>query len=144
VRKEDVPEPPWPLQAAEPRDWTRAWARVLADPSVKNTGFALLTWADYGTGAGIHPGVGRLMQVTGIKGDHTVRNALKQMRDWGFIWRYLEGSKAPFIVTRNGGRKRPADEYRLTFPGDISRIPMLSPDWEDDPDRLWTIPEHRS
>jgi hypothetical protein len=51
------------------------------------------------------------------------------------------------MVTING-RKRPSDEYRLTFPDDISAIPMLSPDWETEAlglwTTLWTTREHRS
>lgn len=133
----EVPEPPDGLNAAKPGDWTRVWARVLADPSVKVTGFALLIWADWETGARIHPGNERLMKVTGIKGDKTVRDALRQIREWGLIWRYLEGPKAPFVVTRSGVRKRPSDEYRLTFPDDPGAIPMLPPDWESEGLTLW-------
>lgn len=128
------PDPPPGLRPADPREWTRIWARVIADPSVKNTGFALLTWADWKTGANIHPGNPLLMRVTGIKGDKTVRDALKIIRDWGFIWRYLEASKAEYIMTKKGVRVKPSDEYRLTFPDDISGIPMLDPDWEQDGD----------
>jgi hypothetical protein len=103
---------------------------VLADASVKDTGFALLTWADYKTGANIHPGIPLLMRVTGIRADKTVRLALAQIRDWGFIWRYLEGSKADYIKKPDGTKERPNDEYRLTFPEDITAIPMMCPKWE--------------
>ncbi len=125
-----MPGPPAGLEAVDPRTWTLVWRRVLADPSVKNTGFALAAAADYKTGAQIHPGNELLMLMTGIKGDKTVRDALKRLRDWGFIWRYLEASKAEYIVTKKGVRVKPSDEYRLTFPADISGIPMLSPDLE--------------
>jgi hypothetical protein len=77
------------------------------------------------------------MLMTGIKSDKTVREALKVIREWGFAWRYLEGSKAPFVQTKKGW-KRPADEYRLTWPDDISGIPMLSPDDELGALTLWT------
>jgi hypothetical protein len=120
VRKEDVPEPPFPLQAADPRDWTRAWARVLAGPPVKAVGFALLTWADYRTGADIRPGYSLLMHVTGIGSKTTVSNSLSQIRDWGFVWKYKEGN----------ARRKEADVYRLTFPGDISAVPMMDPEWK--------------
>lgn len=146
MRTEDVPDPPPGLTAADPRLWTRAWVRVLADAPVKNVGFALAARADYKTGANIHPGCELLMLMTGIKSDKTVRVALEQIREWGFAWRYMEGSKAPFVMTKRG-KKRPSDEYRLTFPADISAIPMLSPD--DEPDDLarapplWITPDHR-
>jgi len=130
VRKEEVPDPPPGLRAVDPREWTRVWARVLAEPSVKLTGFALLTWADYRTGAEIRPGAPLLMRVTGIGSRTTIAKALEQIRDWGLIWRYLEGSKAPFYFADDGTRKRPPDEYRLTFPDDSRAIPMMSPDWK--------------
>lgn len=129
MRKDDVPDPPAGLRIAKPHEWTRTWARVIAAPSVKLTGFALLTWADYGDGANIRPGYELLMRVTGIGSKTTVSTALSQIADWGFIWRYLEGSKAPFYFTADGKRKRPPDEYRLTWPDDVSGIPMLDPDW---------------
>lgn len=141
--RQELPDPPAWLTATDPREWLRAWLRVQADPSVKNTGFAMAALADYKTGASIHPGTELLMLLTGIKGDKTVRDALKQIREWGFAWRYVEGSKAAFVNTRKG-RKRPSDEYRLTFPADVKGIPMLSPDWEVDILALWITSEHRS
>jgi hypothetical protein len=141
-----VPDPPQGLTAVDPREWLRVWVRVLDDAPVKNVGFALAARADYKSGANIHPGCELLMQMTGIRSDKTVRDALKRIREMGFAWRYLEGSKAQFVMTKKG-RKRPADEYQLTFPADISGIPMLSPDDEPDDLSLWTVlwitPEHR-
>lgn len=63
------------------------------------------------------------MRATGIRSDKTVRGALEQMRDWGFIWRYYEAASS--------GVKDDADIHRLTFPDDIFGIPMYSPDWEE-------------
>lgn len=116
-----APDPPDGLTAVDPREWTRAWLRVMAAPSVKATGFAAASFADYRTGASIRPGIPLLQKVTGLS-DRPVREALRAMREWGLIWRYLEGSKA--------GRNGNEDEYRLTFPDDASGIPMWSPDWE--------------
>lgn len=118
-----MPDPPHGLNAVDPREWTRAWLRVLADPSIKNTGFALASFADYKTGGDIHPGGVLLRKVTGIKGNKTIITALAQIRDWGLIWRYAEASK--------NGQSGQFDMYRLTFPDDISGIPMLGPDWSD-------------
>lgn len=115
------PDPPEGLTAVDPREWTRAWLRVIADPSVKSVGMACQAWADYRTGANIRPGCELLMKATGIKGDKTIRNALAQVREWGLMWRYHEG---------RSGIKGDFDIYRLTFPDDISAIPMWSPDWE--------------
>lgn len=130
MRKEEVPDPPPGLRAVDQRQWLNVWWRVLADGPVKNVGSMLAARADYATGAHSHPGTELLMQMTGIKSDKTIREALKVIREMGFAWRYVEGSKAPFYIARNGERKRLADEYRLTWPDDISGIPMLSPDGE--------------
>lgn len=115
------PDPPPGLTAADPRDWTRAWRRVIASPSVKLVGYACADWADYETGAEIHPGNAVLMMACGLT-KKTVIGGLAQLRDWRLVWRYLEGSK--------NGRAALSDVYRLTFPDDISAIPMYSPDWE--------------
>ena len=120
MRKEDVPDPPPGLRIAKPHEWTRTWARVIAAPSVKLTGFALLTWADYSDGANIRPGYPLLMRVTGIGSKSTVSAALIQMSEWGFIWKYQEANR----------RLKLPDEYRLTWPDIIDGIPMLDPDWE--------------
>ena len=146
--RREVPDPPpeLKLRTVDPREWMLVWRRVLADAPVKNVGSMLAARADYRTGANSHPGIELLMLMTGIKSDKTVREALKVIREWGFAWRYLEGSKAPYVETRKG-RKRPADEYRLTWPDDISGIPMLSPDDELSTlallKTLWITSEHR-
>ena len=118
--RREVPDPPDGLTAVDPREWTRAWGRVLAERPVKEVGFALLIWADYKTGADIRPGYSLLMRVTGIGSRTTVSTALGKVSELGFIWRYRQG---------NARRKEP-DEYRLTYPGDISPVPMLCPNWE--------------
>lgn len=115
------PDPPPGLRPADPREWTRVWARVLAAPSVKVTGFALLTWAGYQDGAHIRPGYPLLMRVTGIGSRTTVSGALGQISEWGLIWKYKEGNR----------RLKESDEYRLTFPDDITPIPMMDPDWNE-------------
>lgn len=117
-----APDPPDGLTAVDPREWTRAWRRVIATPAVKCTGYACADWADYKDGSNIKPGIALLQMACGIKSDTTVRNALKLMRDQGLIWRYHEA--------RLSGLEGDSDIYRLTFPGDISAIPMYSPDWD--------------
>lgn len=119
MRRDEVPGPPDGLRAVDPREWTRAWARVLAERPVKEVGFSLLTWADYKTGANIRPGYSLLMCVTGIGSRTTVSAALAKISELGFIWRYREGN----------ARRKESDEYRLTFPDDISAIPMMCPEW---------------
>lgn len=118
-----VPDPPDGLTAVDPREWTRAWRRVIAAPSVKLVGYLCADWADYRTGANIRPGIPLLMKAAGGMGNKTVGDALQQMRDWGLIWRYHEA--------RLTGVKGDRDIHRLTFPEDISPIPMMKPDWEE-------------
>jgi hypothetical protein len=120
--RQQLPEPPPELgvRTAEPREWERLWARVIAEASVKDVGFALKVWADYRTGADIRPGYEILMRVTGIDSRSTVSDALKLITGWGFIWKYKEGNR----------RQRESDEYRLTLPLVISGIPLLCPKWE--------------
>jgi len=135
VRK--PPDPPARLIAVDPREWTRVWLRVLATTSVKSVGFACAAFADYETGAEIHPGIPLLAKICGgtvarPMSNKTVGDALFLIREWGLIWRYIEGSK--------NGRSGNSDVYRLTIPEDIfERVPMLDPDWnpvENHPEHL--------
>lgn len=119
LERPQAPAPPPGLRAVDPREWTRVWARVLAEPSVKDVGFSLLTWADYTTGADIRPGYPILMRVTGIGSRTTISDALKLICGWGFLWKYKEGNR----------RLKESDEYRLTFPDVIAGIPLMCPVW---------------
>lgn len=126
------PDPPPGLIAVDPREWTRVWLRVIASSSVKCVGMACAAFADYETGAEVRPGIPLLMKVCGGMGNKTVGDALKLIRDWDLMWRYLEGSR--------NGRSGNSDVYRLTIPEDIfGRVPMLDPDWnpvENHPEHL--------
>lgn len=100
----------------------KVWARVRAAPSVKCVGAFAAFFADYGDGANVRPGTVMLAAVSGEMSDRTVKLALAQIRDWGLMWRYIEGSKQ--------GRRGVADVYRLTIPDDVfARVPMLTPEY---------------
>lgn len=115
------PEPPQGLTAVDPREWMRVWLRVIAPQSVKSVGMACAAFADYETGAEIHPGIPLLMKACGIGSNTTVVNSLAQMREWELVWCYAKGN----------ARRGESDMYRLTFPDDILvRVPMLGPDWK--------------
>lgn len=129
-----VPEPPEGLTAVDPREWMRMWARVIGPASLKNVGAWCAHFADYRTGAEVRPGIPLLMKVCGGMGNKTVGDALKQMREWEVLWRYIEGSK--------NGREGNVDVHRLTFPADISVIPMLGPDWGEPVENLLTTCPH--
>jgi hypothetical protein len=117
----EPPDPPAGFTGQPPRTWMIVWARVIAPPSVKSVGAWCAHFADYSSGADIWPGVDIFQKVTGLS-DKPVRDALKLMRSWGLIWRYYSA--------RESGIEGDADIHRLTFPDDISAIPMLSPDWD--------------
>jgi hypothetical protein len=130
------------LAVVGPNDWLPIWHEVKAKPPVKVVGYALLKYADYWDGANIHPG-GPLLAAMTDQTEKTVGKALARMRDWGLIWRYVEGSKH--------GRGALADEYRLTVPGDlVTRVPLTTavvslPDHPNDvpviyPDHLNLVP----
>lgn len=118
------PDPPDGLTAVGPREWMRVWARVIAPPSVKLVGAMMAHYADYGDGTEARPGNPKLALVCGGMSNKTVIEALKQLREWGLLWRYQEGRKQ--------GRRGMADVYRLTIPEDaIYRIPMLDPECKE-------------
>jgi hypothetical protein len=122
ARKPKPPEPPAGLLAACPNDWLKIWIRVRAHPSVKLVGtIAAAYFANYDDGAGIYPGTVKLAATCGEMSERTVKQALAQIRGWGLMWRYVEGSRH--------GRRGLADAYRLTIPADVlARVPMLTPD----------------
>ena len=116
------------LRVASPNDWVAIWHEVAAKPPVKVTGYAILKFADYSDGADIRPGEDRLAVIT-QQTTRTVRSALWQMREWGLIWRYRQGSKH--------GRQQLADEYRLTMPDDlVTRVPLIV--------SVAALPDHRN
>lgn len=117
------PDPPAGLMAVGPREWMTVWARVRTQPSVKLVGTMAAHFSDYGDGANIHPGNVILAAVCGEMSTRAVINALAQIREWGLIWRYIEGSKQ--------GRRGMADVYRLTIPQHIpDTVPMLDPEYQ--------------
>lgn len=123
------PDPPAGLMAVTPGEWTRVWARVRATAQVKNVGWACAYFADYGDGSNVRPGTETLAAVCSGASDATVKKALAQIREWGLLWRYIEGRKQ--------GRRGIADEYRLTIPDDIlARVPMLGPDYRAPQDQV--------
>jgi hypothetical protein len=100
------------------------WKRVRASTAVKAVGMMAAEFADYDTGDNCRPGCEVLAAVCGEQMTaRTVKKALAQMREWGLLWRYVEGSRY--------GRRGVADAYRLTLPADLlERVPMLTPNYE--------------
>lgn len=107
------------LMPADPYTWTRVVRRCQLGATVKSVAWVL---ADYASrdGRDVRPGVDLLMADTELSKSSVVR-ALKRLRDVGLIERVFEGSAQ--------GRRALADEYRLTFPGDLAmRVPMRGPE----------------
>ncbi len=115
------------MRAEAPNEWIKIWHEVEAKPPVKVVGYVLCTrFADWGDGTEIRPGTRQLARIT-QQTDRTVIGALDQIRKWGLIWRYVEGSKQ--------GRRGIADVYRLTVPSDlITRVPLIP--------ALASLPDH--
>jgi hypothetical protein len=112
------PSPESGLRVASPNEWLPIWREVKAKPPIKVVGYALLEYADYGDGADIRPGE-PLLALKTDQSERTVGKALAQMRAWGLIWRYVEGSSQ--------GRRQLADEYRFTIPDDLmTRVPLIT------------------
>lgn len=114
-----IPRPPdgSGLSCVGPNDWLPVWHEVAAKPPVKVTGYALLKFADYWDGANIRPTEVVLAEMT-QQSTRTVEKALAQIREWGLLWRYVDG--------RAYGRQGKASEYRLTIPDDLtSRVPLV-------------------
>lgn len=109
------------LKPASVNEWIPVFRRVIADPYVKNVGVYAATYADP-DGTNIFPGNPRMINVTGLS-DRAVRDAFRIIREFGLMHRCSKGSAA--------GRRKMADEYRLTIPLDVfSRVPMLTPEEE--------------
>ncbi|MBO3751570.1 hypothetical protein J5X84_36320 [Streptosporangiaceae bacterium NEAU-GS5] len=107
------------LHPADPYTWTRIVRRCQLAATVKAVAHVL---ADYASrdGRDVRPGIDLLIGDTGLS-KSTVIRALKRLRALGLIDRVVEGSK--------NGRRAIADEYRLTFPDDLSdRVRMRGPD----------------
>ena len=120
--RDDYPLPPAGLRPVLAGEWIVVWRRVRVSLTVKAVGFALASFSDYKTGADIRPGNVILGAVCGESNYKTAERAVGVIREYGLIWRYLEGSRK--------GQKGGFDHYRLTIPDDILvNVPMLTPDW---------------
>lgn len=117
------------LRLVDRNEWIKVWMRVRATTAVKSVGYAACEFADYDTGDNCRPGCTLLAAVCGEQmTERTAMKALAQIREWGLLWRYVEGSR--------NGRRGVADEYRLTIPGNLlARVPMLTPDYKT-PDQV--------
>lgn len=104
-------------------EWQRTWRYVIVQPSVKNVGFAVATFANK-DGTRIFPGVRRLMTISGYS-NKAVVDALAALRWLGFIYRVSCGVRNP-----TGGV---ADTYQLCLPRDMSRVPMADAKAGTDP-----------
>jgi hypothetical protein len=107
------------LQGTDPYTWRRLIRRVRLGPSAKLVACML---ADYANpdGTSVRPGNDRLAAVSELS-DKTVRRSLVMLREMGLIERVFAGSKM--------GRRGLADEYRLTYPLDLTvSAELLPPD----------------
>lgn len=126
--------PESPTEAIGRFEWERIVRRVRMGSANRNVALTLATYGNL-DGTRVHPGVDRLSLVMEVS-PKTVKRGLAWLREMGFIFRVKQGNRWA----------HEADEYRLTIPGNLWEIPMLSPDEKecpgvtDDPQTLSPIP----
>jgi hypothetical protein len=102
----------------EPLAWRTVVARCLLGSTVKLVAYTLANYASK-DGSNVRPGVALLVKDTEL-GERTVRDALTLLRNLGLIERTFQASAT--------GLRDKADEYRLTFPDDLTeRVEMWDP-----------------
>jgi len=121
------------LTGSDPYGWLRLIRRARLGSSVKLVAFVLASYANP-DGTSVRPGNPRLVAVTELS-DKTVRTSLAKLRSLGLLERVREGSKC--------GRKKLADEYRLTIPDNAIEVLELLP-VKELPGELETLPEASS
>ena len=116
VLSEPQPEPPASalFGVKYSYDWIRKWRYVIVQPSVKNVGLSIASFANK-RGLQVFPGIKRLSAMTGHSRS-TVIDALGTMRYLGFLWRRSSGQ---------GSASGHADEYQLCLPRTLDHVPML-------------------
>ena len=122
MTRKPAPEPPQGLLAQTPDEWVQVWRRVITTTPTKAVGYAAAQFADWADGTRVHPGNPLLARICGCS-TKSVERAFAFMRDNRLMYRYHKG------VCQGD-----ADEYRLTVPADITKIRLLTPDWECPPD----------
>lgn len=107
------------LEPAGRFEWERIVRRARIDPTEKYIALLMSTYADP-DGTRVRPGTEKLSRVSG-KSTRTVIRAITALRDRGLLERTKE--------RQPNGRAGGHDEYRLTFPGDLTEsTEMLNPD----------------
>jgi hypothetical protein len=122
VTRKPPPDPPEGLIIQTQDEWLQVWWRVITTTPTKAVGYAAAQFADWKDGTEVRPGNELLARICGCS-TKSVERAFAFMRDCDLMWRYHKAV-----------RLRDADVYRLTVPEDISRVPMLTPDWKYPPD----------
>lgn len=124
MTRKPPPEPPEDeaLIVQTPDEWLQVWRRVITTTPTKAVGYVAAQFADWNDGTEVRPGNELVARILGCS-TKSVERAFAFMRDHGLVWRYHKAV-----------RLRDADVYRLTVPEDISRVPMLTPDWKYPPD----------
>jgi hypothetical protein len=88
-------------------DWVTVFRRLRLEAPLKCVGYALASYADWDTGHDAFPGLHTLATATGYRSNHTIIDALKELRALRLIERRESGSKS--------GRRGNADMYYLTL-----------------------------
>ncbi len=136
-KRKPPPDPPEGLIIQKPNEWLPVWTRVITTTPTKAVGYAAAQFADWDDGTEVRPSDELLARICGCS-TKSVERAFAFMRDHGLVWRYHKAV-----------RKHDAAVYRLTVPEDITRVPMLTPDWKYPPDSesgagRWSPPDSES
>lgn len=108
--------------AQTPDEWAQVWRRVITTTPTKAVGYAAASFANWERGDHVRPGNELLARICGCS-TKSVERAFAFIRDHELMWRYH--------MSRCQGE---SDEYRLTIPEDINKLPLLTPDWDRPPD----------
>jgi len=103
-------------------EWEDVWKYVVVRPPVKTVGLSLKTFGNK-KGLEIHPGIRRLMAITGHT-KPTVIEAIAEMRWLGFLWR---------ISRARGSNSGLADDYQLSLPKSLEHLAMVDARTADEP-----------
>jgi hypothetical protein len=100
-------------------DWIIVFRRLPLEANVKCVGFALASYADWDTGHDAFPGIQTLAVATGYRSNHTIIDALKDLRERKLVERRSSGSKS--------GRRGNADVYYLTLTNPLREAAGVDP-----------------
>lgn len=118
VRQEEIPE----VRLLSPDEFAPLVRRAHLHPTTKLVALHMMTYASFKDGKQIYPGEETIAEELG-RTTRCVREHLKILRDLRILTR----------VRHNSGRRAIHDEYWLSWPLDVEKIPMKWPTGDSEP-----------